>query len=297
MILSKKIDSIKHKEEKRAYIPSKEEAGFEDANPHVQAGKKTLELPVNPVVTRGQDPELFWMNKYGNDDRDELLRVDIRSLYRHEHIGPEVLIRNLYRIVEDKDDPQGDIFGEIPEDFKDMIDRDDLEKVAGYYEHSDKWRNRLIQGDSHMVMASLLEREGMAGRVQMIYIDPPYGIKYGSNWQIKLNNRTVKDGDEDLTGEPEVIKAFRDTWELGIHSYLSYIRDRLLIAKELLTERGSCFVQISDENVHLVRNVMDEIFGSGNFCGQLAFVKKSGLTQNLLADRYDFLLWYAKDRD
>lgn len=297
MIMSKKIDSIKHKEEKRAYIPSKEEAGFEDANPHVQAGKKTLELPVNPVVTRGQDPELFWMNKYGNDDRDELLRVDIRSLYRHEHIGPEVLIRNLYRIVEDKDDPQGDIFGEIPEDFKDMIDRDDLEKVAGYYEHSDKWRNRLIQGDSHMVMASLLEREGMAGRVQMIYIDPPYGIKYGSNWQIKLNNRTVKDGDEDLTGEPEVIKAFRDTWELGIHSYLSYIRDRLLIAKELLTERGSCFVQISDENVHLVRNVMDEIFGSGNFCGQLTFVKTSGLTQNLLADRYDFLLWYAKDRD
>jgi adenine-specific DNA-methyltransferase len=296
--MSKKIDSIKHKEEKRAYIPSKEEAGFEDANPHVQAGKKTLELPVNPVVTRGQDPELFWMNKYGNDDRDELLRVDIRSLYRHEHIGPEVLIRNLYRIIEDKDDPQGDIFGEIPEDFKDMIDRDDLEKVAGYYEHSDKWRNRLIQGDSHLVMASLLEREGMAGQVQMIYIDPPYGIKYGSNWQTKLNDRNVKDGSDDsLTGEPEVIKAFRDTWELGIHSYLSYVRDRLLIARELLSESGSCFIQISDENVHLVRSLMDEVFGSENFINLIVFAKTAGLASTFLNVTHDYILWYAKSSE
>lgn len=295
--MSKKIDSIKHKEEKRAYIPSKEEAGFEDANPHVQAGKKTLELPVNPVVTRGQDPELFWMNKYGNDDREELLRVDIRSLYRHEHIEPETLIRNLYRIVEDHENPQQDIFGEIPESFKDMIDRDDLEKVAGYYEHSDKWRNRLIQGDSHLVMASLLEREGMAGKVQMIYIDPPYGIKYGSNWQVKLNSRDVKDGNDDyITGEPEVIKAFRDTWELGIHSYLSYIRDRLVIARELLAESGSCFVQISDENVHLVRNVMDEVFGSENFVSEIVLKKTSGLGTNLLKGIYDLIIWFAKDK-
>jgi len=285
--MSKKIDSIKHKEEKRAYIPSKEEAGFEDANPHVKAGKKTLELPVNPVVTRGQDPELFWMNKY---------RKDIRSLYRHEHIAPEMLIRNLYRIVEDKENPQQDIFGEIPDDFREMIERDDLEKVAGYYEHNDKWRNRLIQGDSHLVMASLLEREGMAGKVQMTYMDPPYGIKYGSNWQIKLNNRDVKDGSDDhLTGEPEVIKAFRDTWELGIHSYLSYIRDRLLIAKELLTESGSCFVQISDENVHLVRNVMDEVFGSENFVAQINFKSTSALGQKGLAKVYDYLIWYGKN--
>lgn len=297
--MSKKIDSIQHKEEKRAYIPSKEEAGFEDANPHVQDGKKTLELPVNPVVTRGQDPELFWMNKYGNDDRDELLRVDIRSLYRHEHIGPEVLIRNLYRIIEDKDDPQGDIFGEIPEDFKDMIDRDDLEKVAGYYEHSDKWRNRLIQGDSHLVMASLLEREGMAGKVQMIYIDPPYGIKYGSNWQIKLNSRKLSDSqpDEDLTGEPEVIKAFRDTWELGIHSYLSYIRDRLIIAKELLSDSGSCFVQISDENVHLVRSVLDEVFGSENFISLITIQKTSSIAAETLDNICDYVLWYSKNKE
>lgn len=296
--MTKKIDSIKHKEEKRAYIPSKEEAGFEDANPHVQAGKKTLELPVNPVVTRGQDPELFWMNKYGNDDREELLRVDIRSLYRHEHIGPEILIRNLYRIIEDKDDPQGDIFGEIPEDFKDMIDRDDLEKVAGYYEHSDKWRNRLIQGDSHLVMASLLEREGMAGKVQMIYIDPPYGIKYGSNWQIKLSDNKMKDSqpDEDLTGEPEVVKAFRDTWELGIHSYLTYLRDRLLVARELLTETGSCFVQISDQNVHLVRSVLDEVFGSENFISQINFRTAMTKPTKGINNVFDYLLWFAKDK-
>lgn len=293
-----KIDSIKHKEEKRAYIPSKEEAGFEDANPHVQAGKKTLKLPINPVVTRGQDPELFWMNKYGNDDREELLRVDIRSLYRHEHIEPETLIRNLYRIVEDKENPQQDIFGEIPESFKDMIDRDDLEKVAGYYEHSDQWRNRLIQGDSHLVMASLLEREGMAGKVQMIYIDPPYGIKYGSNWQIKLNARDVKDGSDDhISGEPEVIKAFRDTWELGIHSYLSYIRDRLLIARELLTESGSCFVQISDENVHLVRNTLDEVFGSENYINTIALTKTSGIGSTFLNVTQDFILWYSRDKE
>ena len=143
---------------------------------------------------------------------------------------------------------------------------DELDKVADYYKYSDDWKNRLIQGDSLLVMASLLEREGMAGKVQTIYFDPPYGIKYGSNWQMKLNSRDVKDGsDEHLSGEPEMIKAFRDTWELGIHSYLSYLRDRLIVAKELLTESGSCFVQISDENVHLVRNLMDEVFGSENF--------------------------------
>lgn len=140
-----------------------------------------------------------------------------------------------------------------------------MQRITEYYQHNADWRNRLIQGDSLLVMNSLLQREGMAGRVQMVYIDPPYGIKYGSNWQMKLNNRDVKDNDESLTGEPEMIKAFRDTWELGIHSYLSYLRDRLVLARELLTESGSCFVQISDENVHLVRNLMDEVFGSENF--------------------------------
>jgi adenine-specific DNA-methyltransferase len=295
--MSKKVDSIKHKEDTRAHIPSKEEAGYEDANPKVQSGRKVLDLPLNPVTTRGQDPELFWMNKYGNDDREELLNVDIRSLYRYEHIAPERLIKNLYRIVEDET-AQPDLFSSVNELFGNALDKDELEKVGDYYSHQDGWTNRLIQGDSHLVMASLLEREGMAGQVQMIYIDPPYGIKYGSNWQVKLNNRDVKDGsDEHLTGEPEVIKAFRDTWELGIHSYLSYIRDRLLIAKELLTESGSCFVQISDENVHLVRSVMDEVFGSENFVSLISFNKNSGFGANLLAAANDFIIWYTKDID
>lgn len=294
--MTDKIDSIKHPKDTRVHIPSKEEAGYEDGNEQVQKGNRTLELPINPVTTRGHDPELFWMNKYGNDDREELLRVDIRSLYRHEHIAPETLIKNLYRVVE-TDDAQADLFGSVNDLFGNALDKDELEKVSDYYRHHDGWTNRLIQGDSHLVMASLLEREGMAGQVQMIYMDPPYGIKYGSNWQIKLDNRDVKDGSDDaLTGEPEVIKAFRDTWELGIHSYLSYIRDRLLIAKELLTESGSCLVQISDENVHLVRNVMDEVFGSENFVSQVIFSKTSGLGGGSLDTVNDYLLWYAKNR-
>lgn len=270
--MSKKIDSIKHKTDTRAHIPSKEEAGYEDANAKVQDGKKVLELPKNPVIHRGQDPELFWLNKYGNDDRDDLLRVDIRSLYRHEHIAPETLIRNLYNVTEVKS-AQLDLFS-VNELFGNALEKDEIEKVSEYYHHQDGWTNRLIQGDSHLVMASLLEREGMAGQVQTIFFDPPYGIKYGGNWQIKLNNRDVKpDGDESLSGEPEQIKAFRDTWELGIHSYLSYLRDRFVISKELLSDSGSFFLQISDENVHLVRSLLDEVFGSENFVSFITYKK------------------------
>jgi adenine-specific DNA-methyltransferase len=294
--MTDKIASLKHTENTRVHIPSHEEQGYEEANLIVQQGKRLLDLPLNPVTTRGQDPELFWMNKYGADDREELLKVDIRSLYRHEHIAPERLIKNLYRIVEDETAPQPDLFGSVNELFGNALEKDELQKIEDYYTHHDGWTNRLIQGDSHLVMASLLEREGMAGQVQMVYIDPPYGIKYGSNWQVKLNNRDVKDGaDDNLTGEPEVIKAFRDTWELGIHSYLSYIRDRLLIARELLTESGSCFVQISDENVHLVRSVMDEVFGSGNFVAQINFKSTSALGQKGLAKVYDYIVWYGKN--
>lgn len=295
--MAKKIESIKHKTDFRAHIPSKEEAGYEDANPKVQDGKKVLELPKNPVVHRGQDPELFWLNKYGNDDRDELLRVDIRSLYRHEHIAPETLIKNLYKVTETPS-AQLDLFGSVNELFGNALDKDEIQKVSEYYQHQDGWTNRLIQGDSHLVMASLLEREGMAGQVQTIYFDPPYGIKYGGNWQIKLNNRDVKDGnDEALTAEPEQIKAFRDTWELGIHSYLGYLRDRLLIAKELLTESGSCFVQISDENVHLVRSIMDEVFGSENFVSLIAFTTTSGFPSKTLSRAGDYIIWYGKNID
>lgn len=293
--MAKKVESIKHKTDTRAHIPSKEEAGYEDANEKVSSGKKVLELPKNPVVLRGQDPELFWLNKYGNDDRDDLLKVDIRSLYRHEHIAPETLIKNLYNITEEKSDQLG-LFN-VNELFGNALNKDEIEKVSEYYQHQDGWTNRLIQGDSHLVMASLLEREGMAGQVQTIFIDPPYGIKYGSNWQVKLNNRDVKDSDENLTGEPEMIKAFRDTWEVGVHSYLSYLRDRLLVAKELLTESGSCFVQISDENIHLVRNIMDEVFGSENFFSIITFKKTLPLGSSGLAGISDYIIWYAKDKE
>lgn len=293
--MAKQVESIKHAADFRAHIPSKEEAGYEDANEKVQSGKKLLEIPKNPVVHRGQDPELFWLDKYGNDDRDDLLRVDIRSLYRHEHIAPETLIKNLYKVTETQSS-QLDLFS-VNELFGNALEKDELEKVSEYYHHQDGWTNRLIQGDSHLVMASLLEREGMAGQVQTVYFDPPYGIKYGGNWQIKLNNRDVKDGnDEALTGEPEQIKAFRDTWELGIHSYLSYLRDRLLVAKELLTESGSCFVQISDENVHLVRSLMDEVFGSENFITQIFYIKSTGFASSTLDNVGDYIIWYSKDK-
>jgi len=152
----------------------------------------------------------------------------------------------------------------------------------------------LIAGDSLLVMNSLLEKEGMAGHVQMVYFDPPYGIRYGSNFQPFVNKRDVKDGkDEDLTTEPEMVKAFRDTWELGIHSYLTYLRDRLLLARELLHESGSVFVQISDENVHHVREILDEVFGCKNFAGLIAFSKTTGFSGTTLSSIADYIVWYA----
>src|SRR5438552_14863492 len=260
------VKSIRHKAQKRVHIPSGEEAGYEAGSPVVQKKTET-KFPKNPIVHRGQDPELYWLNKYGEENDETPLVVDLRSLYRHEHIAPEALIKGLYRIVVTEDRQQPDLGFSVNELFGNIISREELEKVSNYYTHSDGWTNRLIQGDSLLVMTSLLEREGMAEQVQCIYIDPPYGIKYGKNWQIRLNSRAMSDSerDEDITGEPEQVKAYRDTWEFGIHSYLSYLRDRLLVAKELLHSSGSCFVQISDDNVHLVRSLMDETFGSENF--------------------------------
>jgi adenine-specific DNA-methyltransferase len=181
--------------------------------------------------------------------------------------------------------------------FGDPFENLPLREALDYYKHDRGWANRLVAGDSLLVMNSLLQKEGLAGRVQMIYLDPPYGIRYGSNFQPFVNRRDVKDGkDEDLTQEPEMIKAFRDTWELGIHSYLTYLRDRLLLAKELLTESGSIFVQISDENVHLVRNLMDEVFGVENFCSLITVKKTGGQTSELLPRVADYLLWYCRLR-
>ena len=173
-----------------------------------------------------------------------------------------------------------------------------MREAIDFYKHKHNWSNRLVAGDSLLVMNSLLEKEGMAGAVQMIYIDPPYGIKYGSNFQPFVNKRDVKDGkDEDLTAEPEMVKAFRDTWELGIHSYLSYLRDRLLLSRELLHESGSVFVQISDENVHHVRELCDEVFGQENFAAQITFTKAAGglRAANRVGVTTDYIVWYFKN--
>ena len=287
------VGAIKHNEDKRVMIPTSELAGEESMQTNNANGKASY-ATFRHEFDRGRDPELYWLNKYAADEQDESsVRVDIRSLYQHEDVQPERLINSLYRIHEDRTQPSlfsGNELGRT-------VVEDELERVAEYYHHEMGWKNRLIQGDSLLVMNSLLQREGMAGKVQCIYIDPPYGIKFGSNWQMKLNDRNVKDNDDSLSGEPEMIKAFRDTWELGIHSYLSYLRDRLVTARELLSQSGSCFVQISDENVHLVRCLMDEVFGSENFVSQIVYQKTSGATSETLGCVTDFIIWYAKERD
>ena len=293
------VSSIKH-EDKRAAIPDSAHQGEEQMAISGMPEQSEYDI-FRHEFQRGRDPELYWLNKYKNDDEDNpdympQLRTDIRSLYKHEDIRPEAIIDSLYELHEHKSESaklQLDLFGDFEEE-----QEDELERLAGYYKHSDNWQNRLIQGDSLLVMNSLLNREGMKGQVQCIYFDPPYGIKYASNWQMKLNSRDVKDNDSNISGEPEMIKAFRDTWELGIHSYLSYLRDRLVMARELLTESGSVFVQISDENLHLVRCVIDEVFGSENFFALITFKKTSPLGSPMSCPGVsDYIIWYAKDKE
>ena len=169
------------------------------------------------------------------------------------------------------------------------------DQILKPYEHG-PWQNRMILGDSLVIMNSLLEYEGVGGKVQMIYMDPPYGVKFGSNFQPFVRKRDVSHGDdEDMTREPEMVQAYRDTWELGLHSYLTYLRDRLKVARELLTSSGSAFVQISDENVHHVRELMDEIFGENNFASLITFQKTIGSTTATVPTTSDYLLWYTKD--
>ena len=290
--MKKPVSSILHKEDKRASIPSTEREGMEA--PATEGMNKQSEYQMFAHdFTRGRDPELYWVNKYKNDDEEtqaQYLKTDVKSLYVHEDVSPEFLIEQLYKVT--KGQPlQYDLFA-TPDNVDDL-----MERVATYYQHNDDWQNRLILGDSLMVMNSLLNRESMKGKVQCVYFDPPYGIKYSGNWQININNTNVKDTDDGVTIEPEMIKAYRDTWEIGIHSYLSYLRDRLVLARELLTESGSCFVQISDENVHLVRNLMDEIFGSENFISQIVYKKGGSATSNTLSCVCDFIIWYAKNKE
>ncbi len=238
------------------------------------------------------DPQLVWAGKAEHTS----FEVPTVSLHVHERIDPRTIIE----AVRKHPSPFGR--GAEGEGYQlplfEAERQKPLRQAIEFYQHKHGWTNRLIAGDSLLVMNSLLEKEGMAGKVQMIYIDPPYGIKYGSNFQPFVNKRDVKDGkDEDLTSEPEQIKAFRDTWELGIHSYLTYLRDRLLLARELLTESGSIFVQIGDENVHLVRCLMDEVFGVGNFVAVIAYRVFGVRAGKFLDSVTDNIIWYGKNRE
>ena len=229
------------------------------------------------------DPQLIWAGKAEHTS----FEVPTVSLHVHERIDPKAIIKAAKKGGGQIQTSLFELPGENPP----------MRTAVEFYKHPHGWSNRLVAGDSLLVMNSLLEKEGMAGQVQMICIDPPYGVKYGSNFQPFVNKRDVKDGkDEDLTSEPEQIRAFRDTWELGIHSYLSYLRDRMLLARDLLSESGSVFVQISDENVHHVRELLDEIFGTKNFISQIVFKKTVYQETTYLAGISDIIIWYGKDK-
>ena len=231
------------------------------------------------------DPELQWAGKSEHTS----FEVPTVSLHVHERIDPKSIIKT----VRNQNETQKKM--SLVDFFKSS--KKPLREAVEFYKHKDNWSNRIIAGDSLLVMNSLLEKEGIGGKIQMIYFDPPYGIKYGSNFQPFINKRDVKDGkDQDLNQETEMIKAFRDTWELGIHSYLTYMRDRLLLCKELLSEKGSIFVQISDENQHHVRELMDEIFGKENFIVPLLFKKTGSMSGNYISGITDTLLWYGKNK-
>ncbi len=274
------VDAITHAN-KRANLPTADAHDF--VPPEVEQ-PIPLRYPRDPTL----DPQLVWRGKDEQDGED--LVADAPAIYIQEKIDPRVIVENLRQTAKQPDDePELTLF----ETFDGLGEME----IVDFYQHEANWSNRMILGDSLNVMASLAEREALRGKVQMIYVDPPYGIKFGSNWQLSARKRDVKDGKiEDASREVEQIKAFRDTWELGIHSYLSYMRDRVSAARELLSESGSIFVQISIDNAHLVRAVLDEVFGSENFIAQIGFAKTAGLQSDYLATVNDYLLWYGRDR-
>jgi adenine-specific DNA-methyltransferase len=269
------VEQYEHKGKQRKNNPP---VGLVDEKTDPIETRKTYEY--DPHL----DPTLVWAGKAERTT----FEIPTVSLHVHERIDPRSIIEAVRR--------KNSISFEQLSLFSSKAENPPLREAIEFYKHAHNWSNRLIAGDSLLVMNSLLEKEGLGGQVQMIYVDPPYGIKYGSNFQPFVNKRDVKDGkDEDLTAEPEMVKAFRDTWELDLHSYLSYLRDRLLLAHELLHEGGSVFVQISDQNVHHVREILDEVFGAKNFCSQLGFEKTRSQTSTLVAPVFDYLLWYARD--
>ena len=275
------VEAVHHTGDSRVNIPTAETQSLAAKE---EQGPQTLRYPRDPSL----DPQLVWKGKDEQDGED--LVVPAIPIYIQEQISPKAIIEDLRATTAAGRDSQLDLFSG---DFNGMA----FEERVDFYRHPMKWSNRMILGDSLLAMSSLAEKEGLKGQVQTIYLDPPYGIKFGSNWQVSTRKRDVKDGKaEDATRQPEQVRAFRDTWELGIHSYLSYLRDRLVVARELLTESGSIFVQIGDENVHLMRNVLDEVFGSENFVLTIPFLKTSYATANEIPPVADYILWYAKSR-
>ena len=286
----RRVETLTHGEASRRNIPTAE---------HEPVMAERDRSPVEVTYERRNrdlDPQLVWRGKDEQNWSD--LVAQAPPLFIQEKVHPKALINDLLRHSQNAEAEkaaresgfQTDLFA----DFNGLPSED---ARTEFYQHDANWSNRMILGDSLQVMASLAEREGLRGKVQCIYLDPPYGIKFNSNFQWSTTSRDVKDGKaEHISREPEQVKAFRDTWRDGIHSYLTYLRDRLTVARDLLADSGSIFVQIGDENVHRVRAVMDEVFGNVNFVGEVAFVKTSGLSQSFLANSFDYLLWYAKDR-
>src|SRR5579862_1106600 len=280
----KKVETLTHVKASRKNIPTAE---FQSVM------RSEEQSPIRVAYERRNrdlDPQLVWRGKDEQDWSD--LVVPAPPLYIQEKIQPKVLIDDLRRQTEAKEktvESQFDLFANF----------NGLPSEAAkteFYQHDAHWSNRMILGDSLQVMASLAEREGLRGQVQCIYLDPPYGIKFNSNFQWSTTSRDVKDGNfAHITREPEQVKAFRDTWRLGIHSYLTYLRDRLVVARDLLSDSGSIFVQIGDENVHRVRTLMDEVFGAQNAVSQIAATKTAGQTDALLPSLFDMILWYARD--
>jgi adenine-specific DNA-methyltransferase len=277
------VDALRHSD-KRTNIPTNELRGMladDERTP------KTMLYPRDPSL----DPQLVWRGKDEQDGED--LAVPIVPIYIQEKIQPRVIIENL-RETATAGEPEPELT--LFDDFNGI----GFEELVDFYHHEQNWTNRLVLGDSLLVMTSLAEKEGLKGKVQTIYVDPPYGIKFGSNWQVSTRRRDVKDGNlQDISRQPEQIRAFRDTWELGIHSYLAYLRDRLVVARDLLTPSGSIFVQIGDENVHLVRALLDEVFGAENFASMIAFATTAGagsfaVGTNVVASVNSYLLWFAK---
>lgn len=274
------VEATRHLD-KRTNIPTSE---LQDFVTEDELAPGQLRYPRDPSL----DPQLVWKGKDEQDGDD--LNVPVVPIYVQEKIDPKALIEDLRR---------RSVSRQPVEELQLFADFDgglSFEEKIDFYHHEENWSNRMILGDSLLVIASLAEKEGLRGKVQMVYIDPPYGIRFNSNWQVSTRKREVIDGREvDVTRQPEQVKAFRDTWELGIHSYLAYIRGRLVAARDLLSDSGSVFIQIGDENIHLVRCVLDEVFGRENFISLIDFKKTAGATSAFLPGAVDYIIWYAKD--